>query len=149
MIEFAKQKNIEVKYVHLNLTTPTTCFRALNNLACLLDASKQYKKGISLDELMLKIEEKLSAYQGYLILMIDEIDHINTQLNTFLKFIIKRLPQSVQTKIISVFISNKLDWAGLIDPRIKSFMKMNELIYPAYTAIDLKKNIRNSSGKKY
>jgi len=58
---------------------------------------------------MLKIEDKLLEYQGYLIILIDEVDHINKQFNTFLKFIIKCLPQSVHKIIITVFISNKLD----------------------------------------
>ena len=34
-----------MRHIHLDLSTPKPCFRALNDLACLLDATKRYKKG--------------------------------------------------------------------------------------------------------
>jgi len=133
------QKKIDFRYVHLDLSTPKPCFRALNDFACFLDAAKRYKKGISLDELMCRIEDKLKSYLGYFILFIDEIDHVRRDLDSFLKFMVKRLPQSVGLKLVLVFSSNKLTWQENIDPRIKSFLKMNELLFEPYNAIDLNK----------
>ena len=68
-------RKIPIRYEHLDLSNPRPCFRALNNLACLLNASKRNQKGISLEEMMTRIEAKLSDYQGYLILFIDEVDN--------------------------------------------------------------------------
>jgi len=133
------KKQIPVKYIHLDLSTPKPCFRALNDLACYLDAAKRYKKGISLDELMSRIEDKIKDYPGYFILFVDEIDHVRRDLDSFLKFLVKRLPQKVALKLILVFSSNKLNWQENIDPRIKSFLKMNELFFEPYNAIDLQK----------
>ena len=113
--------------------------RALNDLACLLDAAKRYKKGISLDELMSRIEEKIRDYSGYFILFIDEVDHVRRDLDSFLKFLVRRLPQKASMKLILVFSSNKLNWQENIDPRIKSFLKINELFFHPYNAFDLKK----------
>ena len=50
----------------------------VNDLACLLNASKRYQKGISLEEMMTRIEVKLADYQGYLVLFIDEVDNKGT-----------------------------------------------------------------------
>ena len=69
-----RQRKIALRHAQLDLATPRPCFRALNDLACLLNASKRYKKGISLEELMLRIEAALARFHGYLILFIDEID---------------------------------------------------------------------------
>lgn len=131
------KKKIEMMYVHLDLSTPKPCFRVLNDLACYLDASKRYKKGISLDELMGKIEEKMKNYHGYFIIFVDEVDHVRRDIDSFLKFLTKRLPQTVPLKLILVFTSNRLDWQENIDPRIKSFLKINEIFFKPYNAYDL------------
>jgi cell division control protein 6 len=134
-----KKKKIDIKHIHLDLSTPKPCFRALNDLACYLDAAKRYKKGISLDELMCRIEEKLRDYRGHFVLFVDEVDHVRRDLDSFLKFLVRRLPQRVSLKLVLVFSSNKLNWQENIDPRIKSFLKMNELFFEPYNAFDLKK----------
>jgi len=133
-----RKKKINMMYVHLDLSTPKPCFRVLNDLACYLDASKRYKKGISLDELMGRIEEKMKEYRGYFIIFVDEIDHVRRDLDSFLKFLVKRFPQTVSLKLILIFASNRLNWQDNIDPRIKSFLKINELFFKPYNAIDLK-----------
>lgn len=132
-----RKKKIDTMYIHLDLSTPKPCFRVLNDLACYLDASKRYKKGISLDELMGKIEEKMESYRGYFIIFVDEIDHVRRDLDSFLKFLVKRLPQTVALKLILVFTSNRLNWQDNIDPRIKSFLKINEIFFNPYNAFDL------------
>ena len=133
------KKKISLRYIHLDLSTPKPCFRVLNDLACFLNAAKRYKKGISLDELMCRIEERIRDYRGYFILFIDEIDHVRRDLDSFLKFLIKRLPQTVSLKLVIVFSSNRLNWQENIDPRIKSFLKINELFFKPYNAFDLRK----------
>ena len=132
-----KKKKIGMRYIHLDLSTPKPCFRVLNDLACYLDATKRYKKGISLDELMGKIEEKLMDYRGYFIIFVDEVDHVRRDVDSFLKFLVKRLPQTVSLKLVLVFTSNRLNWQENIDPRIKSFLKINELFFKPYNAFDL------------
>jgi hypothetical protein len=42
-------QNIPLRHLLLDLSTPRPCFRALNDLACMLNASKRYRKGISLE----------------------------------------------------------------------------------------------------
>lgn len=65
--EMCHNQGIPIRTIHLDLSNPRPCFRALNDLACLLNASKRYEKGISLEEMMFRIEKKLSGYQGYLV----------------------------------------------------------------------------------
>jgi len=133
------KKQIAMMHIHLDLATPKPCFRVLNDLACFLDAARRYKKGISLDELMGRIEEKIRDYRGYFVLFVDEVDHVRRDLDSFLKFLVRRLPQTVSSKFVLVFSSNRLNWQENIDPRIKSFLKMNELFFQPYNAFDLRK----------
>jgi cell division control protein 6 len=114
----------------------------LNDLACLLNASKRYQKGISLEEMMTRIESRLSGYKGYLILFIDEVDNVRRDKDNFLTFLVRRLPQRISAKLILIFVSNRLDWPDHLDPRVKSFLKLNELIFKPYDAIDLQHILR-------
>ncbi len=138
--EFAQlcsEQNIPFQQYHLDLCCPAPCFRALNNLACLMGASKYYKRGISLDDLMRSIENHLQTAKGYIVVFIDEADNIRTDPDSFYKFLIKRLPQKIEAKLILLFSSNRLNWTENLDPRIKSCLKMRELIFDPYNATDL------------
>ena len=142
LAEMCRKEKIPLRYQQLDLSTARPCFRALNDLACLLNASKRYKKGISLEELMLRIEASLEDYRGYLILFVDEVDNVRRDKDTFLAFLIRRLPQRIPAKLILVFASNHLNWTENLDPRVRSFLKLNELIFEPYDALDLQKILR-------
>jgi archaeal cell division control protein 6 len=132
--ELCRQRNIPFRQYHLDLCCPLPCFRALNNLSCLIGAGKYYKRGISLDDLMNSIEESLRRFLGYVVLFIDEADNIRTDTDTFYKFLVKRLPQRINGRLILVFASNRLNWSDNLDPRTKSCLKVRELIFDSYRA---------------
>jgi len=142
LAEMCREKRVPLKYVQLDLSTPRPCFRALNDLACLLNATKRYRKGISLEELMGRIEESLADYRGYLILFIDEVDNVRRDKDTFLAFLIRRLPQQIRAKLVLVFASNRLNWTDNLDPRVRSFLRLNELVFEPYDALDIQQILR-------
>ncbi|TFH43375.1 MAG: hypothetical protein E4H01_12135, partial [Lysobacterales bacterium] len=86
-----------------------------------------------------RIESALADYRGYLILFIDEVDNVRRDRDTFLGFLVRRLPQRIPAKLVLVFASNRLNWSDHLDPRIASFLKVNELIFKPYDALDLQK----------
>jgi cell division control protein 6 len=137
--QLCRERKIPFSRVHLDLCCPTPCFRALNNLACLLDASRPYRKGISLEELMGRIEHRLKGRGGYLVVFIDEADNVRTDFHSFYQFLIKRLPQRISTRLILVFASNRLNWSENLDPRVKSCLKLRELLFESYDAESLHK----------
>lgn len=137
LAQMATAKKVPIRSVHLDLSNPRPCFRALNDLACLLDASKRYEKGISLEEMMFCIERKLADYRGYLVLFMDEVDNVTHDKQNFLTFLIRRLPQRIPAKLILALVSNRLDWPEHLDPRVKSFLRMNEIVFEPYDAVDL------------
>ncbi len=137
LADMCRRKRLRLRHEHIDLSTPRPCSRALNDLACLLNASRRYKKGISLEELMLRIEAALKDYRGFLVLFVDECDHVRRDKDTFMTFLVRRLPQRIVAKLILVFASNRLNWSDNLDPRIRSFLKLNELIFKPYDAVDL------------
>ena len=77
-------------------------------------------------------------FAGYLVIFVDEVDNVRRDRDTFLKFLVRRLPQKIGVKLILVFVSNRLNWPDQLDPRVKSFLKLNELVFKPYDAVDLK-----------
>ena len=104
-----RDRSIPMRHLHLDLSTSRPCFLALNDLACLFNASKRYKKGLSLDERMLRIEQALKDYRGCRILFVNEVDHVRRDSDTFFTFLVRRLPQAIPARLILVFASNRLD----------------------------------------
>lgn len=145
--QLCRKEKIPLRHVHLDLTTSRPCFRALSDLTCLLDAGRRYDRGLSLEELMQRIETHLADFRGYLVLFIDEVDNIRRDKDTFMAFLVRRLPQRIQAKLILVFASNRLDWCDQLDPRTRSFFKLNELIFHPYDAADLQRILHIRVGK--
>lgn len=131
-------RGIPFRHVHLDLCCPMPCFQALNNLGCLIGATPHYGRGVSLEKLMTRIEQKLRGFRGYFAIFIDEADNVRTDFNTFYQFLIKRLPQRIAGKLILIFVSNRLNWADNLDPRVKSCLKLREMIFEPYDAESLK-----------
>lgn len=142
LAEMSEARHVPIRHAVLDLSTPRPCFRALNDLACTLNASKRYKKGISLEELMLRIESALAEYKGYFVLFVDEVDNVRCDKDAFMSFLVRRLPQRIPAKLILVFASNRLDWPDNLDPRVRSFLKLNELVFKPYDALDLQRILR-------
>ncbi len=140
--QLCKKSNIPFRHEHRDLSTPRPCFRALNDLACLLKASRRYRQGLSLEEMMTKIESALANYQGFFVLVVDECDHIRRDADTFYTFLIRRLPQQIKAKLTLILTSNKLDWPNDLDPRVKSFLRSNDLFFNPYNAVDLQQILK-------
>jgi len=104
-----RERDIPFRVLNLDIATPRPCFRALNDLACLLGVSKRYQRGISLDEFMGRIEEGLKAYHGYLTIFVDEIDNIRRDLD-----FIQRGHPGIPVSIDRVFVAESLNTSRLV-----------------------------------
>ena len=91
---------------------------------------------------MARIETALSAYEGYFVLVVDECDHVRRDADTFYTFLIRRLPQQIKAKFTLILASNKIDWPNHLDPRVKSFLRSNDLFFTAYNAVDLQQILK-------
>ena len=67
----------------------------------------------------------------------DEVDNIRTDKDNFLAFLVRRLPRRIPAKLVLVFASNRINWMDNLDSRIKSFLKLNEILFKPYDAVDL------------
>ncbi len=136
-------KGVSFHYFYVDLTTPRSCFGALNELAVALDGStRRYRKGIALEHMQEKIVAALSALDGFACVLVDEADNVTADSDLFLTFLVKSLPKRVPVKLFYVFLTNRLEWEKTLDPRILSVMKKQDMIFEPYDALDLVEILR-------
>ena len=125
-------------YCYIDLTTPKTCFGALNEIAISLnDAVKRYKKGMAKDQMRESIVNSLNRLNGFVCLLLDEADNVTTDPDGFLVFLAKTLPRQVQARLSYVFVTNRIEWERTLDPRIFSVLKKQDIIFQPYDAEDI------------
>ncbi len=144
----ASRRGIIFQYHYIDLTSPKTYFGALNEVAMSLDnANKKYRKGIPIEYMQNKIISAIRGYKGFLCLLIDEADNILPNPDAFLTYLGKTLPRKVDCRLILIFLTNRLDWEKILDPRILSFLKKTDIIFEPYDAVDLLEILKLRSEK--
>ena len=134
----AERRGVKFRYAYIDLTSPKTYFGALNEVAIALDSSnRKYRKGIPIEYMQERIIEAVSDYDGFLCLLIDEVDNINPNSDAFLTFLGKTLPRKVSCRLMLILLTNRLDWEKTLDPRILSFLKKTDILFEPYDALDL------------
>jgi len=137
------EKGVPFGYFYVDLTTPHTCFGALNELAIALDGSvRRYRKGIALEHMEETVIAALSEMEGFVCVLIDEADNVTADADVFLTFLVKTLPKKVRPRLCYVFLTNRLEWEKNLDPRILSVLKKTDLIFEPYDAMDLVEILR-------
>ena len=133
-----EKRGIGFRYYYVDLTSPKTFFGALNELAIALDSSnRKYRKGIPIDHMQSRIVEAIGSFNGFLCLLIDEVDNLHPNADGFLTFLGKTLPRKVSCRLILILLTNRLDWEKTLDPRILSFLKKMDILFEPYDALDL------------
>ena len=133
-----QEKKINFQYFYVDLTTPKTCFGALNELAIALDGrTRRYRKGIALEQIQEMAIQALNRIDGIVCIMVDEVDNIVVDSDTFYTFLAKTLPKKVTARLFYVFLTNRPQWEKTVDPRVLSVLKKTDLIFEPYDALDL------------
>ena len=134
----ANHKGVKLRYSYVDITQPKSVFGAFNELAISLDSRvKRYKKGIPVDYMQSMIIEAMEKLDGFLCLLIDEVDNIKPRPDDLLVFLSKTLPRRVPCRLVIIMLTNRLDWERGLDPRIMSCLKKNDILFDPYNAIDL------------
>jgi cell division control protein 6 len=141
--ELCAEKGVAFQYFYVDLTTPHTCFGALNELAMALEPSvRRYHKGVALEYMQESVIQALSRMEGLVCILIDEADNVTIDADVFLTFLAKTLPKKVSVHLSYIFLTNRLEWERTLDPRILSVLKKMDVIFEPYDALDLVEILR-------
>jgi cell division control protein 6 len=102
--------------------------------------------GLPTNTLYQKLFLALEKTGGNVILVLDEIDALIEKMDDGILYNLTRINQEIQkTKLTIVGISNKISFVDNLDPRIKSSLSEEEMIFPPYNAAEIKDILQERS----
>jgi cell division control protein 6 len=148
MLELANKKNIplDVLYVNCKLKKVVdTEYRLIAELA------RHFGKnipttGLPTDEVYNIFFKVLDEKKRLFILILDEIDQLVKKVGDEIIYNLTRINGELKNAQLSLIgISNDLIFADNLDPRVKSSLSEEELVFPPYNALQIQDILRNRS----
>ncbi|MAG02751.1 hypothetical protein CMI42_05420 [Candidatus Pacearchaeota archaeon] len=142
-----ENKILRVEYLNCKLKKiADTEYRILAELIKKLGGSVP-ATGLPTDQVYLKFLDILeSSEEKLLILLLDEIDQAVKKINDEFLYNLTRLNSELrETQIIVVGISNDLRFLDSLDPRVRSSLSEEEIVFPPYNAVQLQDILRKRS----
>nr|MBI4156671.1 ORC1-type DNA replication protein [Candidatus Woesearchaeota archaeon] len=148
MIQTAEKNKIPIKTFYLNCKlkrVADTEYRLIAQLAREFNIEVP-ATGLPTEEIYKRFISSLEKEKLLLIIVLDEIDQLVFKIGDSFLYTLTRLNSELKNSQISfVGISNDLVFVDNLDPRIKSSLGEEELVFPPYNAIQLQSILRNRS----
>lgn len=145
MMGIAQQKNIPVKVIYLNCKLKKLADTEYRIIAQLLrDYGKNIPPtGLPTDEVYHIFFNTIDKDKHILVLILDEIDQLIGKTGDELLYNLTRINSELKnTQITLIGISNDLVFTDTLDPRVKSSLSEEELIFPPYNAEQIQHILR-------
>jgi cell division control protein 6 len=134
-----KEKDKPTHFIYINCEVVDTQYRVLQNIANHFIGEWTERipfTGWPTDEVYAKLREMMEKARGVVVIVLDEVDKLKgdevlynlSRLNTVLDY----------AKASVIGISNDLKFTEFLDPRVKSSMGEENMIFPPYNADQLK-----------
>ena len=124
-------------YVYINTRQIDTPYRILANILESLGARVPFT-GISTAELYRRFLKKVSEIKPILIIVLDEIDALVKKHGDDILYRLTRANYELnKSKIALIGITNDVKFVDFLDPRVKSSLSEEEIVFPPYNADEL------------
>src|SRR3989344_3451814 len=149
LIKTARKKNIKLEIIYLNCKmkrVADTEYRLMAQLANSFGA-KVPATGLPTDEIYRIFLEKIDDDDRMIILILDEIDQLVSKAGDGIMYNLTRINSELtRAEITFIGISNNLVFVDNLDPRVKSSLSEEELVFPPYNAIQLQDILKERVG---
>ncbi len=106
--------------------------------------------GLSTDDVCSAFFSKADSTKSILIIILDEIDYLMKKAgDDFLYKITRKNEELKNTQVAIIGISNDLMFAEHLDPRVKSSLSEEKLLFPPYNAIELQDILNNRASSAF
>ena len=150
--EITQKKNIPVKTIYLNCKlkrVADTEYRLIAQLA------KEFGKdlpftGLPTEEIYRIFQNLITEKEQIIIIILDEIDQLVKKAGDEILYNLTRINSELNKSQISIIgISNDLTFRDNLDPRVKSSLSEEELIFPPYNALQIKDILQKRARKAF
>jgi len=134
----AMSKSVKINLSYVNTRMAATEYRVLYEIARDFGVLVPHT-GLSISEMFDRIFRAVSANRFSGIVALDEIDFLVKNHGDDLLYELTRASERLKGEFISIIgISNDLTFKDYLDPRVLSSLSEEELVFPPYTAEELK-----------
>jgi len=152
MMQIAKKNNLPIKIFYLNCKlkrVADTEYRLIAELARFLKTDIP-ATGLPTDQVYKMFLEVLEKEKILMVLILDEIDQLVSRSGDQILYSLTRINSELkQSQISLVGISNDLMFTNYLDPRVKSSLSEEELVFPPYNAIQLQAILKERADKAF
>jgi archaeal cell division control protein 6 len=152
ILAVAKARNIPIKIFYLNCKLKKIADTEYRLIA---ELSRYFGKavpstGLPTDEVYNIFYKAVDAERQIIILVLDEIDQLVKKAGDEIIYNLTRINADLKNAQISIIgISNDLMFADNLDPRVKSSLTEEELVFPPYNALEIKDILTKRSKKAF
>lgn len=152
IIKAAEKNSIPLKVLYLNCKLKRiadTEYRLVAQLA--REFGKEVPAtGLPTDEVYKIFLKELDKKKLLLLIVLDEIDQLVSKVGDEILYNFTRLGSELKNSEISLIgISNDLVFTDTLDPRVKSSLSEEELVFPPYNAIQLQQILRQRAKEAF
>ena len=145
ILEVAEENKIPIKTIYINCKlkrVADTEYRLIAEIARRLGKTIP-ATGLPTDEVYNVFYKALEEEELMLVLVLDEIDQLINKTGDDVIYNLSRINSELkQSQISLIGISNDLMFANHIDPRVKSSLSEEEIIFPPYNALQIQDILR-------
>ena len=152
LAEVARQQDISLKILYLNCKlkrVADTEYRLIAQLARMLGKNIP-ATGLPTDEVYNMFFEQIENENTNIILVLDEIDQLVVKAGDDIIYNLTRINSDLEkSQITIVGISNDHVFADNLDPRVKSSLSEEEMVFPPYNALQIQTILKERSKKAF
>ncbi|MFP4400438.1 MAG: Cdc6/Cdc18 family protein, partial [Candidatus Woesearchaeota archaeon] len=146
MQDIAEQQNIPLKVLYMNCKLKNiadTEYRLVAELARMMDVEVP-KTGLPTSNIYDMFQEAADSSEQILILILDEIDQLVKKIGDGILYSLTRMNSDLKKSQIAIIgISNSLTFSEELEPRVKSSLSEEDMVFPPYNALQIQQILKN------
>lgn len=137
VVEKAESMNVRLNYAYVNTRKTDTTYRVLSSIASSIGL-RIPSTGIAISEVYRRYINGLENWGGLHIVVLDEIDYYVKKEGDDLLYKLVRINEELsKARVVLIGITNDINFVETLDPRIKSSLGEEEIVFPPYNAEQL------------
>jgi len=152
MEAIALKKELPLKYIYINCKLKKVADTEYRLIAQLIKEFGQEipATGLPTDEVYTIFYSLLDKEKKIVMLVLDEIDQLTRKIGDEILYNLTRINAELKnSQICLVGISNNLIFSENLDPRVRSSLSEEELIFPSYNALQIQDILRQRVAKAF